>query len=93
MHKISTRFVHAISRRQLIEKILRVDHIGELAAVRLYDGQKAVLSSKLFLAIVCFYFLYLFVDIVIRTAKVISLFAIAEPIRQMEWVLVGLFCV
>lgn len=46
MYKISVRFVHKLGRRELLTKILRVDHIGELAALRIYDGQKAVISGN-----------------------------------------------
>uniref|UniRef100_A0A915PKY0 5-demethoxyubiquinone hydroxylase, mitochondrial n=1 Tax=Setaria digitata TaxID=48799 RepID=A0A915PKY0_9BILA len=46
MNKIATRFVHTINRKEFLTKILRVDHIGELAALRIYDGQKAILSSQ-----------------------------------------------
>lgn len=47
MYKISARFVHRLSRKELLAKILRVDHIGELAAIRIYDGQKAVMSGNI----------------------------------------------
>ena len=37
--------LHAHSRRrQLIDQLLRVDHAGETAAVRIYEGQAAVLG-------------------------------------------------
>lgn len=48
MYKISARFVHKLSRKELLTKILRVDHIGELAALRIYDGQKAIISGNFF---------------------------------------------
>lgn len=41
----SVRFLHSVTRKDLISKILRVDHIGELAAVRIYDGQQAVFKG------------------------------------------------
>ncbi|VDO31168.1 unnamed protein product [Brugia timori] len=40
--------MHKLSRKELLAKILRVDHIGELAAIRIYDGQKAVISGYFF---------------------------------------------
>ncbi|EJD75587.1 hypothetical protein LOAG_17300 [Loa loa] len=46
MYKISARFMHRLSRRELLAKILRVDHIGELSAIRIYEGQKAVISGQ-----------------------------------------------
>ena len=33
------------SRRELVERILRVDHAGEHGAVRIYEGQLAVLGD------------------------------------------------
>uniref|UniRef100_A0AAF5RUH4 5-demethoxyubiquinone hydroxylase, mitochondrial n=1 Tax=Wuchereria bancrofti TaxID=6293 RepID=A0AAF5RUH4_WUCBA len=46
MYKISARFMHKLNRKELLTKILRVDHIGELAAIRIYDGQKAIISGQ-----------------------------------------------
>ncbi|VDK88247.1 unnamed protein product [Litomosoides sigmodontis] len=46
MYKTLVRYAHKLSRRELLTKILRVDHIGELAALRIYDGQKAVIPCK-----------------------------------------------
>ncbi|VDN02718.1 unnamed protein product [Thelazia callipaeda] len=46
MLKVTSRFAHTLSKQELLTKVLRVDHIGELAAVRIYDGQKAVLFGE-----------------------------------------------
>lgn len=35
-----------LTREKLIERILRVDHAGEYGAVRIYEGQLAVLGRK-----------------------------------------------
>lgn len=48
MYKISARFAHRLNRRELLTKILRVDHIGELAALRIYDGQKVIITGNFF---------------------------------------------
>ena len=34
------------SRRQDVERIIRVDHAGEYGAVRIYQGQRAVLGQR-----------------------------------------------
>src|SRR5687767_1537435 len=34
-----------LSRQELVERILRVDHAGEHGAVRIYEGQLAVLGD------------------------------------------------
>lgn len=36
---------HNSARRRLIDAALRVDHAGETAAVRIYEGQQAVLGN------------------------------------------------
>lgn len=47
MRQTSIRFaLSAINRQYLIEKTIRVDHIGELAANQIYAGQNAILASK-----------------------------------------------
>ncbi|KAM3722947.1 5-demethoxyubiquinone hydroxylase [Dirofilaria immitis] len=46
MFKTSAHFAHQLSRKELLAKILRVDHIGELAALRIYDGQKVIISNQ-----------------------------------------------
>lgn len=35
-----------LTREQLVERILRVDHAGEFGAVRIYEGQLAVLGRR-----------------------------------------------
>ena len=35
-----------LSREELIERIIRVDHAGEYGAVRIYQGQMAVLGKS-----------------------------------------------
>ena len=43
----SRRYAHTVAdRKALIEKIVRVDHAGELGADRIYAGQMAVLSGE-----------------------------------------------
>ncbi|CAI5445035.1 unnamed protein product [Caenorhabditis angaria] len=47
MLKILVRNAHtAATRKAMIEKIIRVDHAGELGADRIYAGQMAVLSGS-----------------------------------------------
>ncbi|EYC21467.1 hypothetical protein Y032_0019g3841 [Ancylostoma ceylanicum] len=47
MNRIIWRAAHtAAARRALLEKIIRVDHAGELGADRIYAGQLAVLGRK-----------------------------------------------
>ncbi|KAK0415235.1 hypothetical protein QR680_011841 [Steinernema hermaphroditum] len=47
MQRVFVRFAHTAAQRQkLIEKIVRVDHAGELGADRIYAGQMAVLSGQ-----------------------------------------------
>lgn len=49
MFRVITRGAHtAASRQALIEKIIRVDHAGELGADRIYAGQLAVLQGPHF---------------------------------------------
>ncbi|VDM49319.1 unnamed protein product [Toxocara canis] len=47
MNRSLIRLAQTTSARQkLIEKVVRVDHVGELGADRIYAGQMAVLSSR-----------------------------------------------
>ncbi|CAD6196565.1 unnamed protein product [Caenorhabditis auriculariae] len=47
MFRVGARFVHTpAARKALIEKIIRVDHAGELGADRIYAGQMAVLGGS-----------------------------------------------
>lgn len=47
MNRIAVRFASSsAARKALIEKIVRVDHAGELGADRIYAGQMAVLGGK-----------------------------------------------
>lgn len=46
MQRNFIRFAHsAATRKQLLEKVIRVDHIGELAANYIYAGQLAVMKG------------------------------------------------
>uniref|UniRef100_A0A914C018 5-demethoxyubiquinone hydroxylase, mitochondrial n=1 Tax=Acrobeloides nanus TaxID=290746 RepID=A0A914C018_9BILA len=45
MQRNFARFVHSAARKQLLEKIIRVDHIGELAANYIYAGQMVVMKG------------------------------------------------
>ena len=46
MNRTVIRLTHtAVTRKALIEKIVRVDHAGELGADRIYAGQMAVLGG------------------------------------------------
>ncbi|VDP47275.1 unnamed protein product [Heligmosomoides polygyrus] len=46
MNRIFVRAAHsAAARKALLEKIIRVDHAGELGADRIYAGQMAVLKG------------------------------------------------
>ncbi|KIH52989.1 ubiquinone biosynthesis protein COQ7 [Ancylostoma duodenale] len=48
MNRIIYRAAHtAAARRALLEKIIRVDHAGELGADRIYAGQLAVLGRRI----------------------------------------------
>ncbi|VDM85977.1 unnamed protein product [Strongylus vulgaris] len=47
MNRIFYRAAHtAAARKALLEKIIRVDHAGELGADRIYAGQMAVLGDS-----------------------------------------------
>ncbi|CAJ0600452.1 unnamed protein product [Cylicocyclus nassatus] len=47
MNRILFRAVHTpAARKALLEKIIRVDHAGEMGADRIYAGQMAVLSGS-----------------------------------------------
>ncbi|KAK6014593.1 ubiquinone biosynthesis protein COQ7 [Ostertagia ostertagi] len=47
MNRVFFRAAHtAAARRALLEKIIRVDHAGELGADRIYAGQMAVLKGS-----------------------------------------------
>lgn len=46
MQRNFVRFVHSAARKQLLEKIIRVDHIGELAANYIYAGQMVVMKGE-----------------------------------------------
>nr|CDJ86197.1 Ubiquinone biosynthesis protein COQ7 domain containing protein [Haemonchus contortus] len=47
MNRVFFRAAHsAAARRALLEKIIRVDHAGELGADRIYAGQMAVLQGS-----------------------------------------------
>lgn len=49
MNRVIVRFTHSpAARKALIEKIVRVDHAGELGADRIYAGQMAVLGGTSF---------------------------------------------
>ncbi|KAJ1349986.1 5-demethoxyubiquinone hydroxylase, mitochondrial [Parelaphostrongylus tenuis] len=46
MNRVFYRAAHsAASRKALLEKVIRVDHAGELGADRIYAGQMAVLQG------------------------------------------------
>ena len=42
----TTADVNSETRKALLDKILRVDHAGELGANRIYQGQMAVLGKS-----------------------------------------------
>lgn len=46
MKKIGKKFPGDPSQQQIVESMVRVDHAGEYGAVRIYEGQLAVLGNQ-----------------------------------------------